>query len=55
MLLGTARSASIVMRMTIGSTRTARVSPPEMKLRPNVSGPVIARMVCTKTTSPRMP
>ena len=55
MLLGTARRASIVMRMTIGSTRTASVKPPEMKLRPKVSGPVTARMAWTKTTSPRMP
>ena len=47
--------ASIVMRMTIGSTSTARVRPPEMKLRPKVSGPVTARMVWTKRTSPRMP
>jgi hypothetical protein len=30
MLAGTARSASIVIKITIGITRTASVRPPEM-------------------------
>ncbi len=52
-VLGTARSASLVVMITIGRTTTIRVSEPEIRLRP-LPTPRAAR-AATNTLRPRSP
>ena len=53
-MLGTARSASIDVMITIGSTRTASVMPPAMMFRPEPSSSS-EFITATKTDSPSRP
>ena len=54
MVLGTARSASMEVMITIGRTSTASVMPPAMMLRPDPSSSSVF-MNATKTDRPSRP